>query len=536
MRNQRIFRGWQFLLVVLLASVGPLWGKAVDAQQQSITLSLATEPPTLDSTLATDQIGSFLLSHLMEGLTQYGADGSLAPGIAERWEVRADGATFWLRSDARWSDGELVTAQDFVYAWQRAVKPETASQYAFILFPIKNAEAVNRGDMPEGALGVEAAGAHRLEVRFEQPCPYFDKLTAFMTYYPVRRDVVEQWGRAYAADADKMMFNGPFVLSRWVHGAHLELIKNPRYWNADAISLQRISMPYITTDPGTHYNLFKDNRIALSPLDASTLQDAVGRGYETHLFEFGTLYFLEPNMRPGRPTRNLALRRAIQHVLKPSLLVHKVLGLPGIKPAYSLFPSTMRAGSGVFSEQFPPPQVHYSLTKARAYMAQAKRELGDIPPLTLLVGDSPRAVNEAEFYQYVLKQALGLETKLDQQTFKQRIAKMQQGDFDIAAAGWGPDFDDPITFGDLFASWNENNRGRFSDSRYDGWVRTAQQSLDPDVRLEAFDQMQHIINEQVVIIPTYENVGLYVQHPKLIGVRRSIFGGDPNYRYARVLK
>lgn len=517
-----------------MVAVSPGLARAVDAETQRITLSLATEPPSLDSMQSTDQISSFLLAHLMEGLTQYGADGELKPAIATHWELREDGATFWLRKDAQWSDGRAVTAHDFVYAWRRVVEPATASQYAFILYPLANAERINLGELPSSALGVRAAGDYQLEVSFSQPCPYFAKLTAFMTYFPARQDVVEQWGRAYAADAEKMVFNGPFRLSRWVHGAHLRLDKNLRYWNAEAIHLNQIDMPYITSDPSTHYNLFKDNRIALAPLDASTLQDAVERGYETHLFAFGTLFFLEFNHRPDRATSNLALRRAIQYVLKPSLLVNKVLGLPGIKPAYSLFPSTMHAHEGVFSEQFPPPIIEYSLEKARAYLAQAREELGEIPPLTLLVGDSPRAANEAEFYQYVLKQALGLETRLDQQTFKQRIAKMRVGDFDIAAAGWGPDFDDPITFGDLFASWNENNRGRFEHDEYDRQVRIAQQALDPQVRLAAFDRLQHIISEQVVIIPTYENVGLYVQHPKLTGVRRSIFGGDPNFRYARV--
>ena len=521
------------LFALLFYSV-PLLARAVDAENQRISLSLATEPPSLDSALATDQISSFLLAHLMEGLVQYGLDGALVPGIARRWEVREDGATFWLREDATWSDGKPVTAQQFVYAWRRALDPATASQYAFILFPIKNAEAVNSGDMLPERLGVRVSGSHKLEVSFDKPCPYFAKLTAFMTFFPARQDVVERWGRAYAADADKMIFNGPFVLERWVHGARLTLKKNPRYWNQAAIKLQEIDLPYITSDPSTHYNLYKDNRIALSPLDSSTLSDALARGYETHLFDFGTLFFLEFNFREDRATRNLALRRAIQSVLNPSLLVYKVLGLPGIKPAYSLFPSSMRAGEGVFSEQYPPPRIDYDIEQAQRYLAQAKQELGTIPPLTLLVGDSPRAVNEAEFYQYVLKQSLGLETRLDQQTFKQRISKMRRGEFDIAAAGWGPDFDDPITFGDLFASWNENNRGRFIHAGYDAAVRRAQQSLDPEVRLQAFDRMQHIVSEEVVIIPTYENVGLYVQHPQLAGVRRSIFGGDPNFRYAWV--
>ncbi len=521
-------------LLCLGMAVTSAHAEAVSGQDQAITLSLATEPPSLDSMQATDQIGSFLLSHLMEGLVQYDAEGNLAPGIALRWQVREDGATFWLRKDARWSDGEPVTAHNFVFAWRRAVNPQTASQYAFILFPIKNAEAINRGELPLSDLGVRAVGDYRLEVQFERSCPYFDKLTAFMTYYPARQDIVERWGRAFAADADKMVFNGPFTLAKWVHGAHLRLEKNTRYWNREAIRLQVIDFPYITSDTTAQYNLYKDNRIALAALDAGTLNDAVKRGYEARLFDFGTLYFLEFNQRSERATHNLALRRAIQAVLEPSLLVYKVLGLPGIKPAYSLFPSGMRAYGITFSEQYPPPAIDYNIEKAREYLRQARRELGEIEPLTLLVGDSPRAVNEAEYYQYVLKQALGLETRLDQQTFKQRIAKMRRGEFDIAAAGWGPDFDDPITFGDLFASWNDNNRGRFENRRYDSWVAKAQSSADQETRLQAFDRLQHIISEQVVIIPTYENVGMYVQHPQLQGVRRSLFGGDPNFRYAWV--
>lgn len=535
-RRKNTIKRLKHILVLLATAfaVHAVQALAVNPQSQSISLSLATEPPSLDSMLATDQISSFLLSHLMEGLVQYDAEGNLAPAIATRWQIREDGATFWLREEARWSDGEPVTAQNFVYAWRRAVSPEAASQYAFILFPVKNAEAINRGELPTSELGVTAVGDYRLDVQFERPCPYFDKLTAFMTFYPARQDVVERWGRAFAADADKMVFNGPFTLAKWVHGAHLRLVKNQRYWNRSAIRLQEIDLPYITSDATAQYNLYKDNRIALAALDAGTLSDAVSRGYEAKLFDFGTLYFLEFNHRAERATHNLALRRAIQAVLKPSLLVYKVLGLPGIKPAYSLFPSGMQAAGGKFSERYPAPAVDYNLEKARDYLQQARRELGEIKALTLLVGDSPRAVNEAEYYQYVLKQALGLETRLDQQTFKQRIARMRRGEFDIAAAGWGPDFDDPITFGDLFASWNDNNRGRFESQRYDGWVAKAQSSADTETRLQAFNQLQQIISEQAVIIPTYENVGMYVQHPQLKGVRRSLFGGDPNYRYAWV--
>ncbi len=525
-----------WILICLPAVVVAQPSAAVDAQRQRVVLALATEPPSLDAMVATDQISSFVLSHVMEGLLQYGPSGELTAGVAQRWELRPDGARFWLRRDARWSDGKPVTANDFVFAWRRAVNPETASQYAFILYPIANAEAISRGELPVAALGVEAVNDYELAVRFSAPCPYFLSLTAFMTYYPAREDVVQRWGRAYASDHDKMLYNGPYTLSRWVHSAHLTLSKNPRYWNRGAVALSEIDMPYITSDAGAQYNLFKDGRIAMAALDTGTLGDAVERGYEVQQFLTGSLFFLQFNFREGRLTANKALRKAIQAVMDPALLVYKVIGLPGVLPAYSLFPMTVRGGEGPLRDVHPEPRIRYDLRRARQWLAQAQRELGleRMPPLVLLAGDSPRAAQEAEYFQYLLSKALGLEVRIDAQTFKQRLEKMGRGDFDIVVGGWGPDFDDALTFADLFSSWNENNRGRYRSDEYDHWVRIAQQSFEPAQRLRAFAEIQRLVVEDVPILPTYESANIYVQHPRLQGMRRSIFGGDPNFRYARV--
>ncbi len=533
---------WLGLLVALCCVfwIKPADAKAVDAELATVTLSLATEPPTLNSAVSTDTIANFLLSHIMEGLLRYGPDGELLGGVAERWELTASGAHFWLRKNARWSDGKPVTARDFVFAWRHALRPERASQYAFIFFPVKHAEAINRGAMPAERLGVTAVGDYELSVEFERPCPYFLGLTAFMTYMPLREDIVEKWGRAYAADADKMITNGPFNLARWVHGASLNLQRNPHYWDRDAIHLSEIDIPYFTADVSAQFNLFRDKQIALAYLDAGLLDEAIRREYPIRQFHSGALYFLEFNFRPGRITANKAFRKAVQSLLDPAQLVNKILGMPGMLPAYSLFPTTVtgpEAANGEprrFREVYPARRVAANLGRARQFLEQAKTELGleRWSALHLLVGDSPRAVQEAEYYQYLFKHGLGIDIRIDQQIFKQRLEKMKRGEFDIVAAAWGPDYDDIMTFADLFSSWNDNNRGLYVNADYDRLVRFAQATVDQQQRFQAMATLQDLVVEEVPILPTYESVQLYVQHPRLRGVRRSIFGGDPVFRDA----
>lgn len=526
----------QFLAIFVLSFslVSHVQAQAVDAQKSKVTLALATEPPTLNSAVATDTIASFVLSHLMEGLLVYGPDGELAAGVAERWQLDADGATFWLRNSARWSDGKPVTAHDFVFAWRHALKPSTASQYAFIFYPIKNAEAVNGGQLAATELGVTAVSDHELRVEFAKPCPYFLSLAAFMTFLPLREDVVEHWGGRYAADSDKLVVNGAYVLDKWVHGAHLRLRKNGHYWQKDGVKINEIDMPYITADPSAQFNLFRDQQIAIAPLDTGLLDEAVERGFNIEYFHTGSLYFLEFNFREGRISSNRAFRKAVQRLIDPDLLVNKIIGLPGVKPAYSLFPVTVKGSEKPFREEYPVMRVDADIAEARKYLKRAKAELGleSWPPLVMLAGDSPRALQEAEYYQYLFKKGLGLELRIDQQVFKQRLEKMRRGDFDIVVAAWGPDYDDIMTFADLFASWNDNNRGRYDNPLYDRWIRLAQSSNDAKTRFNAMAQIQRIVVEDVPILPTYENGALYVQNPRLKGVRRSIFGGDPNFRYA----
>jgi oligopeptide transport system substrate-binding protein len=510
---------------------------SVDLKNQKITIALAQEPPQMNPLKATDQVSFFILGHIAEGLLRYDRRGRLTPGVAEEWEMDEQGATFRLRKNARWSDGLPVTAHDFVFAWREAVAPTTASEYAFVLFPVKNGEQINMGALDKSELGVTAIDDHTLKVEFERPCAYFLKLTAFGTYFPVRQDFYENRGERYAADVDDMLYNGPFRLSEWVHSASLKMVKNENYWNKEAITLTEIDAAYITTDTTARLNLFKDGKIAMTGLDSETIKDALNQKYRIRKFTTGSVFYLEYNFREGRLSANRNLRKAMQRVFDPNELVNKVLATPGNLPGYSLFPVWLDGVKGKFRKEFPAKRISVDIDAGRRLLALAKKELNldQIPPLILLVGDSPTAAKQAEYLQGLFKSTLDLDLKIDIQTFKQRLAKMTAGDFDMVSAGWGPDFNDIMTFGDLMASWNLNNRGRYNNPRYDWLVRQAQNSTDPRVRMEAMAEVQDIIIDDVVILPEYEQGIVYLQHPKLKGVVRRVVGQDPDYTYARVV-
>ena len=529
------------MLMGLLYWVSALTGShtttldAIDAESGTVTLLLRTEPPQLDSTRATDSVSISVLGHVMEGLLRFDENNQLAPGVAERWEIREDGATFWLRPDARWSDGVPVTAHDFVFAWRTAISPATASEYAFILYPVKNGESINSGNLPVEALGVRAVNNQMLEVEFEQPLAYFEELVAFSTYHPIREDFYHSREGRYGADVDDLLYNGPFEMTLWVHGAHVRLEKNPDYWDRERIRLNVIDMPYFTTDATSALNLFKDGKVAVVDyLGAEQLNEVLQQRWQLKRFGDGSVWFLAFNFSPDRITSNWHLRKALQLVTDPSELVNRVIKLPGNLPGESLFPVWLQGVNTFFRQEHPVPKIELNLEAAREHLEIAMEELGlDNPPsIALLVDDSPGAAKQAEYFQNLYGSQLGLDIRIDRQIFKQRLAKMQNQDFDLAVYGWGPDFADPLTFGELFASWNPNNNGRFNNTEYDESVRLAQSSLNPQTRMEAFARQQEILIEEVALIPNYERGRVYITDRRLQGVVRRAVGPDPDYTNA----
>ena len=523
-------------LCALATAIGCSSGESPRAPAGNVLrLAMAEEPPQLDSTRATDQGSNFLLGHIMEGLTRYGKGGEIVPGVAERWELGERRAVFHLRESARWADGKPVTARDFVFAWRTAVDPKTASEYAFILYPVKNAEAINSGKLPTSALGVRAKDDRTLEIDLERPTGIFLGLTAFSTYLPLREDFYRARPGRYAADAQDLLSNGAFVLTRWVHAASLTLEKNPLYWDAASVAIERIEIPFFTQDPATRYNLFKDGKIDMTGLDRDLLGRAQADRYKMRSFAAGSVFYAEFNHRPGRPTANHHLRKAIQLVFDPKEYVSKVIGIPGTRPGVGLIPQWVPGVEKPFRKEYPVQPVRPDLDEARRQLEAARKELGgSIPPLVWLTGDDPFTARESEYFQYLLSSRLGIALKIDKQTFKQRLAKMTEGDFDLVAAGWGPDYADAMTFADLFASWNENNRGRWRNARYDALIRKAQGTADQKARMDAMAEAEKILLDDVGVLLKSEAASVYVHSPRVGGIVRHVVGPDPDYTHARI--
>lgn len=485
---------------------------------------------------ATDQQSFFVIGHTMEGLTNYGKKpGQYVPGVAQKWTINDKEAVFHLRKNAKWSDGKPVTAHDFVFAWRTTLDPKTASEYGFILYPIKNAEAINKGEKPGTELGVQAVDDYTLKVTFEKPCGYFLGLTAFPTYYPVREDFYKSKGERYGADAQDLLSNGPYVLTKWVHGSELRMEKNPNYWNKGALQIDVINIPYITADANAIFNFYKDGKTdVIERLGKDDLPKAQKERFKVSSFSDGSVFYMEFNFREGRLTANKNLRKAIAALFNPEEFVNKIVGIPGTKPGRSLIPGWLGGKKDLFRKEYPVALNKPNVAQAKKYLAAAMKELNLTrpPSLVWLTQDTPLAAREAEYFQNLFKTQLGIDLKIDKQIFKQRLAKMSSGDFDIVSAGWGPDFADPMTFAELKSSWNENNRGKYVNQEYDNQIRIAQSTSNQKVRMDAMAAAEKIALDDVAIIPTYERTVAYTVNDKVNGLVRNSIGPDPFFIYA----
>jgi oligopeptide transport system substrate-binding protein len=525
------------LLLSMLAS-GVVQADAVDFETQTVTIALAQEPPNLNSLRMTDLVSFFVIGHVNEGLVRYDKRGRLGPGVAESWEVTAKKIIFNLRKNAKWSDGSLVTAHDFVFSWRTLNDPLTAASYAAIMHPVRNAEKVQNGELPVTALGVTALDDFTLEVLLESSCGYCVGLMTHASFFPIKESFYMQHGDKYGAEVGDLLYNGPFQLKEWTHGATMSIRKNPDYWNSEVVHLNEINVGYITSDNRTRLNLFRDGSIALARLGAETVRDASDQGLRLRTFVSGGMAYIRFNVNDDRLAANRQVRQAIQLVFDTNVFVNKVIGIPGYKPAHSFFPSWLNGVEDKFLVEYPPREVDPDLAKALELLEQAKKELGveSLPAITMLTVASPTGTKIAEYFQGLLGQTLGLEVKVDQQTLKQYLDKSKNRQFDIAISSWYPDFDDVVTYADLLVTWNPNNRGDYVNADYDRWFRVLQSSLDAKERMNAAAELQKIIIDDVPLIPMAETGSAYLQHAKLKGVIRRVIGQDPDYTYARVVK
>jgi oligopeptide transport system substrate-binding protein len=508
------------------------------AEKQELNLLESAEIDTLDPSMATDAVSFLVMTNAMEGLYRLGENDEVKPGLAKSEKVSTDGKkyTFTLR-DAKWSNGEKIVAADFVYSWQRAVNPATKSDYAYMLYPILNAEAINLEEKPLTDLGVKAIDEKTLEVTLANAAPYFKSLLSFPTFFPQQQKFVESQGDKYGLEFNTVLYNGPFKLTSWEHEVGWNYEKNANYWDKDIVKITKINVKVIK-DSNTMVSLYENGEADRTGLIAEQVPK-----YKTRS-DFGTIkdtsvFFLRYNQK-NTVLANTDARKAISMAFDKTALCDVLLNNGSI-PANFLVPADFLKRDGKDFREAAGDMNAFNAAKAKELWTKALAALGkDAVTLKLKTTDTDSNKKIGEFLKEQLQNNLpGLTLQLDQVPFQIKTEAVSKMDYEIAFDGWGPDYADPMTFLDMFVTDGGHNNTGWSNKAYDGIIKAAQTTLinDLDKRWTELQKSEKIlVEDQQVIGPMFQRGGAFVQNPKFKNLYEHKFGGDFSYKWAYLAK
>jgi len=489
------------------------------AASQELIFNNGVEPQSLDPALMTGLPEHTIALGLFEGLTGLHPRTLVpVPGVARRWDISPDGRTytFHLRP-ARWSNGDPLTAAHFVYAWRRALDPDTAAEYAYMLYGIENARAINEGKLGDPKqLGVRAADDHTLVVRLEHPIAYFLQLTAFGTFAPVHPGCLkahdDQWTRPA-----HMVCNGPFVLHEWRQHERIVLKKNPHYWDAARVALTTLHILAID-DAETALKKYLNGEVhwireVPGPKVAETSR-IPGFRYAP---ELGTYFYRFNVTRP--PLDDARVRKALNLAVDKQAIAHYLLRA-GQRPARSFVPP-------ILAGYRPVEGPDYDVAEARRLLAEAGFPGGrGFPTLELLYNTSEAHKQIAEAIQHMWSTHLGIRITLLNQEWKVYLDSMAHLDYHIARSAWIGDYADANTFLDCFLTGGGNNRTGWSRPAYDRLIDQAAREPDPDRRTRLLQDAERIlVCDEMPIMPIYFYVNSYLVHPSV----RGLYNNARNY-------
>jgi oligopeptide transport system substrate-binding protein len=511
--------------------------KETPKEPQVLNLLDGEEIPSMDSSLATDAVSFEVLNNVMEGLYRLDENNQPTEGVAESHTVNDDGTVykFKLNPNAKWSDGSKVTANDFVYSWRKALHPDTLSEYAYIMGPVKNANAIQTdGDPLYGKveeLGVKAVDESTLEVTLEAPAPYFLGLTGFATFYPQKEEFVKQQGDKYALEASNLLYNGPFVLSEWKHNEGWQFKKNDQYWDKENVKLDEINVK-IVKDVATGVNLYETGQADSVGLSAEFVdqykdhEDLTTRGD-------AAVYFLRINQKV-EALKNVNIRKAIDMGYDKKAMADVILN-NGSTPAYYLVPGefTFDPESGEDFRKQNGDFGEFNPEEAKKLFATGLKEIGkDSVELELLNYDSDSSKKIGEFIKNQLEKNLpGLKVSIKAQPFAQKLDLESAGDYDFSFAGWGPDYQDPMTFIDMFVTDGAHNQMAYSNPKYDELVEAAKKETDVNKRWDMMLEAEKVLFEDQAISPMYQRGVVGLRKPYVKGTVNHLFGADTSYKW-----
>ncbi|HDX9579981.1 TPA: peptide ABC transporter substrate-binding protein [Bacillus pseudomycoides] len=514
------------------------------AAKQVLNLAETQEIPTMDTTKSKDSVSSHILGNTMEGLYRLDKDNKPMPGIAESHKKSDDGKkyTFKLRKDAKWSNGDPVTAKDFVFAWQRLLDPKMAAEYAFIMYDIKNAKAINEGKSPADSLGAKAVDDYTLEVELDNPVPYFINLTAFTNFFPLNEKVVKEYGDKYGLEADKVVYNGPFKMTEWKHEQGWKVVKNDQYWDKANVKLDEINWN-VVKEVSTRVNLYESGQIDRAILSSEYVDKYKPKKDEFGNFTESSTFFLRLNQkRNGQDTifNNKKVRQAFAMAFDKKALTNVILN-DGSKPVDFLVPEKFAAGPDGkdYRETFKSTGIKTDVKKAKQVWEEAKKELGKQEvTIEFLNYDTENAKKVGEYLKEQFEKNLpGLKVNMKLQPFKQKIKLEVAQDYDISYAGWNPDYADPMTFLDMFLTGNPQNEMSYSNAKFDEIVKKSQSELlaDPKKRWEEMGKAEKILLEdEAALVPIYQSGKSFVQRPTVHNIYKHNVGCEYSYKWTYI--
>lgn len=508
--------------------------------EKSINWMTTSELESLDPAKADDTDSEEQIANTYEGLYRLGENSKTVPGVATKSTTSKDGLTwtFYLRKDAKWSNGDPVTAEDFVYAWRRQVDPKTASSQVNNYEGIKNAIKISEGKKKPSSLGVKAEGKYKLVVTFEKKIPYFKVVTA-ISLKPLDSKAVKKYGKRYGTKSAYAVYNGPFKSVGWT-GSNLtwKLAKNPYYWDKKAVKLETINYSVQKT-PSTDYNLYQTGKLDAAILDTQAAKSMKGKkGYR--VLTLGNTTYLCYNYKKKKIFRNANLRRAISMAINRKQLLSTI-------GTYNTQAKTFSATNVVldgknFAQEAESANssvnkyVEYDLKSARSYFKKALKELGvKKVSFTLMADDDDSYKKQTEFIQSALTEAFGgkMTVSVNNLPKTTRVSRQIANKFDVVLGGLTSDFPDPYHFLAYMQSGQTYNFGKWSNKEYDKAVK-ASLTMDKTKRRKALLKAEKILIDQEAISPLYHMGQAWMIRPN---IKNLVFNGEyPDFKTTYAVK
>lgn len=532
-------------LVAACLAVTMLAGCGGSGSSNSVTVMSELDIMSMDSALATDGQSFSMIQAIIDGLYGYDKDGKLVPALVEKETVSKDGLTYtFTLKDAKWSNGDAVTANDFVYSWKRIIK--SASEYAFFLggqaLNLVNGEKLYKksdaSDKELDTLGVKAIDDKTLEVKLAAPCGFIHELLAFPVLFPINEKFAEEKGDQYALTAENLLSCGAFKVDTWEQKSKINFVKNPDYYDADAVTIDNLTVN-LKQDQAAAAVQFDNGELDFCTINSS-LVDKYKDSESFKSLDGGFLWYLFVNFT-SKDMANLNIRKGLSAAINREDFATNVLK-DGSVAAKSFVPAKLATSTDGkdFTEDcgdlIKKNGVDFNLEKAQAYIDAGLKELGkDSITVRMVYGtDESPADQVATYLENSFKKLKGVKLKLIATEKKSRINDYQaKQDFDLSVTRWGPDFADPTTYLNNMekSQWNSNNYGHYYNATYDSKMAAARKEVDLKKRWNILKECNGILMEDQAIIPIFQKNIAVLQNPNLTGLIDNPVGTPYVYKY-----